>query len=310
MQHASPLRLALAGAGVLFASACFGLVPYFARSLTDAGLAPHAVAFYRYLLAGLVLAPLAWRWRHQGRTLAWGFGIGVVMALGWVAYVRAVASAPVSVVGVLYMTYPAFALAFAWVLFAERPRVRALVAAGAILLAAALVASPAAVDPAQLPLLILSLAAPAGFGFGIAVLVHRLTAVPALVRVGVVSLGSLVGLMPLVVATPASALIPAQASDWVLVLGIGLGTALVPQLIYTLCSPIIGTARTAMAGSVELPVMFAIGWWAFGESLGPAQWIACALILGAIVLTPAPRSRAVAAVLDDDDLGASGAKRP
>ena len=49
-------RLGLATLGVVAASALFGIVPVFARSLTDAGMAAHAVAFYRYVLAVAVLA--------------------------------------------------------------------------------------------------------------------------------------------------------------------------------------------------------------------------------------------------------------
>jgi hypothetical protein len=37
----------LATALVVFASVGFGSVPFFVRGLVEAGLAPHAVAFYR-----------------------------------------------------------------------------------------------------------------------------------------------------------------------------------------------------------------------------------------------------------------------
>ena len=289
-----PVR-GLATLGVILASIGFGLVPLFARPLTEAGMAPHAVALYRYTLASVVMLPLVWRWRHQARVLAWGLGMGVVMGLGWVGYVRAVEVVPVSTAGVLYMTYPAFTLFFAWLLFGERPSGRAMLAAGVIVGAAALVTTPGSVAPEHLPALILSLGAPAGFGLGISVLVHRLTAVPATVRIGVTSLGSIVGLLPLVLATPVEALVPQGGQGWLMVAGIGLGTALIPQLIYTICSPMVGTARTAVAGSIELPVMFAVGFLAFGEALHPAQAVACAMVLGAILLTPAKQPRSVAA---------------
>jgi len=62
----------------------------------------------------------------------------------------------------------------------------------------------------------------------------------------------------------------------------------------------VGTARTAIAGSIELPVMFLVGWAAFGEVLNVAQLVACALVITAIVLTPAKRARSVAATLRRD----------
>jgi hypothetical protein len=43
---------------VILACFCFGTIPYFAKSLTDSGMASYAVAFYRYGLSALVLAGL------------------------------------------------------------------------------------------------------------------------------------------------------------------------------------------------------------------------------------------------------------
>lgn len=292
-------NVGLATLGVVAASVCYGFVPVFARSLTDAGMAAHAVAFYRYLLAAVVLMPLVWRWRHEVRALRWGLFIGVAMGLGWVGYVRALQVVPVSTVAVLYMTFPVFALAFSWLLFRDRPALRGGIAALMVIAAAALVMTPGAIDLRHIPALLLSLGAPAGYGLGIAVLVHRLNAIPTLARIGIVSAGSILGLLPLIAQTPVPALLPADAQGWLMVLGIGLATALVPQFLFTLCSPLIGTARTAMAGSVELPVMFAVGWFFFGEGLHPAQGIALVLIIVAIALTPGPRARSIAATLEE-----------
>ena len=39
---------------------------------------------------------------------------------------------------------------------------------------------------------------------------------------------------------------------------------------------------------LKLPTMFAVGWLAFGESVGPLQFFAGALVVGAIFLVPRP----------------------
>ena len=161
--------------------------------------------------------------------------------------------------------------------------------------AAALASSPAAISADHLSALVLSLAAPLGFGFGINVLVHKLVVLKPLARISCVSLGSVLGLMPLMAATPAAALFPVSASGWWLVAGIAFGSALIPQLLYTVAAPVIGTARTAIAGSFELPTMFLVGWFAFGEPVGITQWIACAIVISAIALTPGKSIRSVAA---------------
>lgn len=290
------LRMRLATLGVVGASMAFGFVPYFARGLTDAGLAPFAVAFYRYFLVAALFFPLMLRalWNPVTRGAAlWGLGAGVVMGIGWVGYVRALQEVPVGTAGVIYMSYPVFTLVVAWGVFADRPSGRAMLAAGLILIAALVAGGAEAMGPAPLRPLILALAAPFGFGVGIAVLVHRLTVLQPLARLTVVCCGSVLGLLPLVLTVPADQVIPPNRDAWLLVGGIALITALVPQLVYCVCSPMVGAARTAMAGAVELPMMFALGWVAYGEHLGTAQWVAGALVLGAIILTPTRATRNV-----------------
>jgi drug/metabolite transporter (DMT)-like permease len=279
----------MAALGVLFASVCFGIVPYFSRNLTDEGLAAHSVAFYRYIITAVILLPAFLSQLKAWRELVWGLCAGAGMGLGWIGYVRAVETIPASTVGVLYMTYPVFTVVIAWAMFADPPSRRALLASGLIFLAAIIAGNPAAVPSQDLPTLIFSLAAPLGFGFGICVLVHRLSRIPPLARIASVSLGSVLALSPLVATSTAAEILPADADTWLMILGIAVVSAFVPQLIYTVSSPIIGASRTAVIGSVELPTMFLVGMFAFGETLTFAQLSACALVITAIVLT---RSRA------------------
>jgi drug/metabolite transporter (DMT)-like permease len=85
------------------------------------------------------------------------------------------------------------------------------------------------------------------------------------------------------------AILPARAEGWVLVAGLAAVTALLPQLLYTLACPRVGPARSAAAGSLELPTMFAVGWLAFGEAIGPRELMAAILVIGAIAVSPAIR---------------------
>ncbi|MEQ9260605.1 MAG: DMT family transporter [Roseovarius sp.] len=281
---APPFSMALAALGVLLASILFGLVPYFSRGLTEGGLAPHAIAFYRYILAAVFLLPFLWWERARWPELLMGAFSGLLMGLGWMGYVIALNGAPVSTVGVLYMTYPVFTLLVAWLLFKDRPGKRGIVSALLIVLAAAVASSPAAVSPEQLPLLVLSLAAPFGFGFAICVLVYKLTVISPLARIASASVGGILGLLPLMLTSAPQEVLPGDAAQWVLVAGIGLGTALVPQLIYVVSTPVVGAARASVLGSVELPTMFVVGLVAFGEPIGPSQMLGCVLVVGAIAL--------------------------
>lgn len=277
---------------VLLACCCFGTIPYFAKSLTDSGMAAYAVAFYRYGLSALVLFPLLLRLpAAQLRTAFWGIFSGVSVGLGWIGFVSALKTVPVSTVGVLYMTYPVFTLLIGWIWFRDTPSKRGATGALMVIMAALIASSPAAIDPRHLPAMLISLSAPISFGFAINVLIHKLASISPIVRVASFSVGASISLLPLLILSVPNTVLPQNAGEWQLIAGLALGTALLPQLLYTSFAPMIGAARSSVAGSVELPTMFFIGWYALGEKIGLAQWLACLLITLAILLTPARATR-------------------
>lgn len=260
----------------------------------EKGVAAHAVAFYRYIFTAVVLLPVLLRNRDEWREIIWGLAAGATMGLGWIGYAKALENTPVSTVGVLYMTYPVFTMIIAWLIFSNRPSGRTIVACFLIIEAVTLTSFTAAISHDQLPALLLSLTAPIGFGFGICVLVHRLSRITPYARIASVSLGAVMGLSPLMISSQLIDVLPNQASDWILIAGIGLITAFIPQLLYTVCSPLIGAGRTVVLGSVELPTMFLVGIVAFGERVTPLQAISCFLIVFAIVLIGDRATRNVA----------------
>lgn len=289
IQTSPALSFTTASVGVLIASIGFGLAPFFAKSLTDSGLAAHAVPFYRFLLAACLLWPILLPYRREWPAVLWGVASGAVMGVGWTGYVLALDAVSVSTAGVLYMTYPVFTILIAWALFADQPRARSVLASLIIVAAAALASGPAAIDAAQLPYVLIALTAPFGFGFSIAVLVHRLTSIPPLGRIAAASLGAVAGLAPLMATSPIAEVVPQRREDWMLIFGIAVATAVAPQLIYVYCAPRIGAARTAALGSIELPTIFLVGLIAFGEAITAAQALACGLIVAAIVLSSRDR---------------------
>lgn len=296
-QSRSAVPYPLAVGGVLFASVCYGLVPYFSRGLTEQGVAPYAVSFYRYIVGAVLLLPLLFRQRRAWREICWGLSAGAVLGLGWIGYVVALQALPASTVGVIYMTYPVFTLFIAWFLFSDRPSKRAYLAAAMIILAAIIAGSPAIVPLELLPTFFIALAAPFGFGFSISVLVHKLSLITPFARIASVSLGAVAGLLPLMIFADASQTVPGSQAEWILLAGIGLVTALVPQLVYVICTPVVGASRAAILGSIELPTMFAVGFFAFGEAISAPQAISCVLILAAILTMRARKHNSVASSL-------------
>lgn len=288
---------AAATAVIALTAICFGLVPLFARELQALGLNSPAIALVRYLFSALVMLPFLPRAREKRGEALMMVGAGLFMGLGWVGYLEAVRHAPVAAAGVVYMSYPLFAVLFAWMLAGQKLGARALGAGALVLGAAALVLDPSALSTGAVAALVWSLPAPIGFGLIIVVLsalVHRLG---VLERMACGMLGALAGLGPLTLSQTTLADVPLSPEALGLIAGLGFATALIPQLLYTIAAPMVGAARSAAAGSVELPTMFAIGWLAFGETIGPREWLAAGLVIGAVLLSPAVRPKRTVAEL-------------
>ena len=276
---------------VAVAAMFFSLVPWFAKNLAEAGIASPSISAFRFGLAALVLSPYLRFSRAKRATTFWAMAAGLGLGLGWIGYVEALKTATVATVGVMYMTYPLFTLAFAWMWRRETPATQSIGAGVLILMAAIVSLSPSMARPGAVAGLLWALSAPLSFGFAITVLTEKLYKLAPMERTAGVSLGAVIGLLPLIATLPSAAVLPSTSADWALVAGISIVTFLTPAFLYSIAAPAIGPARTAMAGSVELPVMFVVGWLAFSESIGPTQAFAGALVVVAVLITPSSPAR-------------------
>ncbi|WP_421997452.1 DMT family transporter [Reyranella sp.] len=217
---------------VVLAALGFGSVAFFAKSLAEAGVAAPAIAVFRFGFVALVLAPVGFRARGARRPALWALGAGLAMGIGWTGYVGAVKAAPVAAAGLVYMSYPVFALLSAWVLLGQRPALRSVAACVLILAAAAVALKPSALPPGAVGPLLVSFAAPLTFGVSIAILTGKLAGLMPLERVFFAALGATIGLLPMLAGVDRGSLLPATPDGWALIAGIALVTALVPQLLY------------------------------------------------------------------------------
>ena len=279
----------VATAAVALTAVLFGLVPIFARELQAEGVGAASIALSRYVLTAAVLLPFLPLARAKRREALLIGGAGMAMGLGWIGYLQAVETVPIAAAGVIYMAYPLFCVLFAWLLLRQRPTLRAVGAGLLILLAAGLLLDPAALEPAAMRALLWSLPAPMTFGFLVLVLCALTPNLTALEKLATGMLGATLGLAPMALGQEAGAILPQTAAGWGWITGLGLTTALAPQLIYTIAAPKLGAARAAAAGSFELPTMLAIGWIVFGETLGLRGAVASTLVLAAIALSPTIR---------------------
>lgn len=269
--------------GVSIASA---FAAYFARRLTADGLSSATVAFARFALIAVVLIPFVRLDREHRTASVWGFGSGAAMGVGWIAYVHAVESGAVAASGVVYMTYPLFTVAALAAVFRMRPTLRQ-VAGGLLVVLGAVVALGGGAG-GGLPLV--AFLAPATFGFSIAVLTERLSGLDPFERLGSVAAGASISLVPVLLALPADEVLPASAVSWLWIVGLGIGCALLPMLLYAACAPTLGAARSAVAGAAELPTVFVIGAVFFGEVIRIEHLLAAGIIVVAIAITPTTRT--------------------
>lgn len=284
----------VATAAVVLSSISLGSATFFVRRLTEAGLSPVSMAFYRYAITALVMARfLALSSTKRGATM-WGLAGGAVASLGWIAYARSIDQVDLATNGIAYMTYPAFTLVSCRVVFGRHTSRRSMVAGALVIAAAAVALGPGAIIDVS-PILFI---APATFGFSVAVLTERLHVLDPFERLSAVAIGATLTLTPLVMTKPAAAVLPSSPSAALWVLAIGVLCALLPMLLYGTAAPIIGGAKTAMAGTSELPTMFIVGALVFGEAIRPEHIIAAGLIVVSIVLTPVVRSNHVDPDLD------------
>ncbi|MDF1790579.1 MAG: EamA family transporter [Thalassobaculaceae bacterium] len=270
---------------VIAACISFGMVPLFAKLLLDTGMSAAAIGFFRYASSALMMFPFLPLAREKRRDALRLLAAGVLMGVGWVSYLEALETQSVAMVGLVYMTYPVFALLLAWLLARQTPTLRAWGGCLLVVAAALLIFAGGLSGGASWPLL-LSLPAPIMFALIIVVLTCLTPSLSSVEKLACGMVGCVVGLAPIVALTDPAAFLPRDGGVWLTLLAMGLVTALIPQLLYTIAAPRIGPGRAAAAGAVELPTMIALGWFAFGEAVGPREIIASVLVLAAILLVP------------------------
>lgn len=274
----------------------YSMVAIVGRGLITAGMNPAAIAFYRFAVTALATGSLLALARPKRAATLWGLGTGAGMGLGWLAYMTVLDDIPVATIGVIYLTYPLFTMLTLWLLFGRRPSARAL-AGGSIVVVAAGIALGFSGDPATAsptdggnmaqPLAYgLAFVTPIIFGASIAVLTERMVILDPFERIASASIGGVVGLAPLIVSLPSGAVLPQDGLSLVLVAAIAVGASLLPMTAYAVAAPLVGGARAAAAGALELPAMFILGWWLLAETVTAGQVMAGGLIVFAVIATP------------------------
>ncbi|MEM6846979.1 MAG: DMT family transporter [Pseudomonadota bacterium] len=277
---------------IVAAASLFGTLPFFAKTLGEAGMAAPAIAFCRFALTALVLLPcVVIRGPHRKATL-WAVVAGAAIGTGWIGFVESLNWLTVPAAGIVFMTFPVFSLVLGVLVFGERLSWGTVLAAALILAAGALAAGgPSGILQAPWQAIVFALAAPVGYSVVLNVVAHKLDGLSPLAITGSIALGGVLGLTPLVLMTSADAILPTRADAFLILFVFSALTAFIPQLVMTLSVPLVGAGRSAAAASVELPATFLTAALLLGEAPSARQWLAGGIIVGAIVISGIDQAR-------------------
>jgi probable blue pigment (indigoidine) exporter len=280
-------------------STSVGFVPMFVSGLQTTGMNTVSALTWRYVVALVILLPLAlWRhrlieeWQRGGKWLVLnGLTLGTLQVF---CYFKAVETLPTSVVVTLFYFYPVMALAVDRFLFGFPVRTTAILGVGTIVAGVALTSSPgfanATFDPAGV--IYVAIAA-LGYTLYIA------AAYPVTKRVAPIASAVFIYGAYLLAFGAAAAVqgfsLPSAPRLWLNILFIGtLGGAL-QILSFSYALPRLAASGYAAIVCLEFITVVLAGVFLIGERLETIQWAGIALVLGGIFLSRASRgmSRAV-----------------
>lgn len=268
----------------------FGCRPLFARLAFADGITPALAGLLTLAPTALLCLPSTIRFLGRRRADVgsrtnpiWALAAGVFVAIGSLAYMQALESLPVATTTVVYFSYPLFVVLLGWLIGGTRPTPAMLVAAALITAGCAAIVAPGAASGARPSALLIAFAAPLSYAILLLLLAQRLAPVPLFPRLGLITLGATLVLVPTAGIGDFWALGTLGWAGSIGVAGLVVVCGFVPQLTTTLGVPCAGADRAAIAGGLELVTALTAGWLALGEPMAPRE-LAGALAIGMAVL--------------------------
>lgn len=284
-------RILLGIGSVALGAVGFGFLPLFLFWGYSGGLTPEAGLLWRYGGGLLLMAPLALlfgarAWRHGGRA----FCAGLAMGIATVSLFKSYASMPVTLVILIFYTYPAFTLIFARLLFGKPMTPRLSAAVILVLVAAALIVRPDAEAGITVGLLLFAFLGPMGFAAYLTLAAEIGPATHMAARINGVNLGALAVALPVSLAV-LDTVIPNAPVGWLGAVCLALVTGVLSNALNLFGAALAGGARAAIAGSAELVTALLIGVLIFAEPFAWPYLVGVVLLLAAIGLS-LPRQQA------------------
>jgi len=271
--------------GVIF----IGLRPLFGRWLADEGITAVISAFYANSASTLLFLPFGLRETWQtGRlgVMLTAAGSGVLAGGGTIAYFAALQRLPVTIVTIIYFTYPAMVVAASALLRWRMPRPPALLAVALVLFGCGLIIAPDLKTPGQaLVDYAIAFLAPLSWALLLLMLSGPLNSVTPWSRIGFIAGGSLFALLlPLLVSQPVAYLPQTAVGLWG-ALGLMLISGVFAHVLLSFGVPKSGPERASITGVFEIATSLAVGWFVFLEPITLSQGLGVLLFGAAFLLS-------------------------
>ena len=260
-----------------------GVTPLFAQLLFAAGISPVATTLYRFILPAVLAAPFMRADRRQRPEALRMALLGMVNAMGVFFFFHALETIPASTAILIYYTYPALSVIVGWVVYRRVPSRNMLVGAALVVVAASLVVGPDSLHPEAMSDAALCFVAPLAYALMIQYIARPCRVLPPSRRIAFSLAGHVVVLLPMTLVV-APLTLPTTFPAVLAVLGLGVLSAALPQVLFNLGASRVGPERTAIFGAFELVVAMLTGAVLLGGPFGRLEITAMVLILIAMLL--------------------------
>ena len=269
---------------ILMSAVFYGLNPFFAQLLFKQGFGAEMVSLYRFVLPALFFAfflrtPQA-HWPEAFRTLL----LGVASGISIFSYFHALEVLPAVTAILIYYTYPVFSVLIGWIIFKRVPSQNALISAALVAIAASLTVSPETLPADVLVSVAACFLAPLVVATQVQYLSNPRKNIPITNRMAWITIGHIIVLLPIVIWVAPVQILPTSLTGLILVLGIALVAAAIPQVLFMIGAPRSCADKNALTGSLELVVALLTGAVLLGENLDRLEITAMVLIVLALFI--------------------------
>jgi len=257
----------------------FALSPILAQMLLQQGISPEVIALYRFAIPALFVLPHLRVFNTHRNEAIRTFGLGLVGAIGMLAFLYSFTWLPPTTVILTYYTYPLFALAIGWLMFGQALTRNRLISAALILLAVILMQGPLNEHDTPLWKLCLGFIAPASYALLINYLAKPIQPLKTAERMISCLTGHLAVLIPLTLWQTPQIILPQNETQLWLVLAIGVAASAIPQYLFARGALLAGMERTTMISTTEVVFALMFGILLLNSDISRLELIASALIL-------------------------------